>query len=90
MDLGWLWRLLLAAALVGAVTVWVVTVTVNLLPELPAGYVACNTTQGIGKAGDGCIGPHSSTPERNIVYCRATSEEDVETFDTCSNVKPGS
>jgi hypothetical protein len=86
----------LLAAVTVALLVLVLTLGIDALgiglgqPEESAGYVACDTTWGIGKAGEGCIPPDSSTPKENIVYCRTTSEEDVESFDSCSNVKPGS
>ena len=89
MDLGRLWRVLLAAALVVAVIVWVVTVTVNVLgvyvlrgqPEVPAGYVTCerpDPVYGVGKAGPDCPAPGPDTPEGDILYCEAASRAEVD------------
>ncbi len=92
----------LAATLLAAVTVAVLVLAILGIrtfgidrgqPEesgLPEGYVACDTTWGIGKAGDGCAGPDPGTPQESIVYCRASSEDEVQSLGGCSSVKPGS
>ncbi len=69
MELGRLWLVPLAAALVVAGTVTVMVLRQRY--EVPAGYVACprpDPTYGLGKEGDDCPAPGRFTPKEDIVF----------------------